>query len=113
MIQLEPAAAEAIQSFLAENRIQNRVVRIDLRGTGCCDPSLMLVVDEVDQSDHILEIQGLTMVIHPRICALTGVVTVRLAAGPGKNEFILSAQHPLGEWEGFAASSIQIEKKPV
>jgi Fe-S cluster assembly iron-binding protein IscA len=40
-------------------------VRIEIQFTGCCDPSLGLIVDAVRESDLVEEVDGLTFVISP------------------------------------------------
>ena len=53
------------QSALAEKGSQGPV-RIELQFTGCCDPSLGLIVDTRRESDVVEEMDGLTFVIDPQ-----------------------------------------------
>ena len=65
MIKLEPDAAQAIKAVLTE-RESNGPIRIELKFTGCCDPSLGLSVDAAVESDLIQVLDGLTFVIRGR-----------------------------------------------
>lgn len=108
IIEVKPGALKAIKAFLAESNLENPAVRIDLRSTGCCDSSLSLVVDDVDEADHVQKTQGLTLVIHPRIYNLTGRISIDHINQPAQRGFVLTPQNPLGEWDGFGVSSIQL-----
>lgn len=112
VIRLEPGAAEAIHAFLSENSLKDRAVRVDLRAAGCCDPSLVLVADNKDVSDLVEQEAGLTLVMRPEIYNLTGTVTIAFVNEPNKNGFVLTAERPLGEWDGFGTSGIQVENGP-
>ncbi len=108
MIYLKPGAAGAIKSFLAQHGIEDHVLRIDIRSTGCCDPSLALVADKIGQSDLVQKIEGITLVIRDEIYRQVGTVTISHTNEPGNRGFVLTAEKPLSEWEGFGVTNIQI-----
>ena len=106
MVKLEASAIQAIRSFLAEKGIQGPL-RIDLRSNGCCDPSLLLSVSDVRESDLIQEVEGLTFVMSPEIYRLAGEVTISYADEIGKKGFLLTPEKPISEWDGFGISDIR------
>jgi iron-sulfur cluster insertion protein len=106
MIKLEPNAAQAIKAVLTE-RESHGPLRITLQFTGCCDPSLGLSVDAVNESDLVQELGGLTFVISPETYQLVGEVTIAYTDKAGEKEFILTSSKPVSEWEGFAPCRIK------
>jgi len=107
MIKLEASASQAISSFLAEKRIQGPL-RIDLRSSGCCDPSLSLSVNNIRESDLIQEVEGLTFIMTPEIHQLVGEVTISYVDEIGKKGFLLTSEKPISEWDGLGVSIIRI-----
>ena len=107
MVKLEASAIQAIRSFLAEKGIQEPL-RIDLRSSGCCDPSLMLSVGNVCESDLLQEVEGLTIIMSPEIYQLVGEVTISYADEIGRKGFLLTPEKPISEWDGFGVSLIRI-----
>jgi Fe-S cluster assembly iron-binding protein IscA len=107
VVKLEASASQAIRSFLAEKGIQGPL-RIDLRSSGCCDPSLSLTVNNVRESDLIQEVEGLTFIMSPEIYKLVGEVTISYADEIGRKGFLLTSEKPISEWDGFGVSIIRI-----
>jgi Fe-S cluster assembly iron-binding protein IscA len=107
MVKLEASAIQAIRSFLAEKGIQGPL-RIDLRSSGCCDPSLSLSVNNIRESDLIQEVEGLTLIMSPEIYQLAGEVTISYADEIGRKGFLLTSEKPISEWDGFGVSTIRI-----
>jgi iron-sulfur cluster insertion protein len=107
MVKLEPGAAQAIRSFLAEKGL-NQPIRIDLRSSGCCDPVLSLSVDAVRESDLIERLDDLTFVISPQIHELVGEVTIAYVDDAGRKGFILTSIKPVSEWDGVGACDIRL-----
>jgi Fe-S cluster assembly iron-binding protein IscA len=107
MVKLEASASQAIRSFLAEKGIQGPL-RIDLRSSGCCDPSLSLSVNNIRESDLIQEVEGLTLIMSPEIYQLAGEVTISYADEIGRKGFLLTSEKPISEWGGFGVSTIRI-----
>jgi len=106
MVKLDASAIQAIRSFLAKEGIQGPL-RIDLRSSGCCDPSLILSVSDVHDSDLIQEAEGLTFVMSPEIYQLVGEVTISYADEIGRKGFLLTPEKPISEWDGFGVSVIR------
>jgi Fe-S cluster assembly iron-binding protein IscA len=107
LVTLDPGAGEAIRSLLSEGGIQGPI-RIEIQSTGCCDPSLGLMVDTVRESDLVEELDGLTFVISPETHQLVGEVRISCADDAGREGFVLTSSKPLSEWDGFAARSIRM-----
>jgi Fe-S cluster assembly iron-binding protein IscA len=107
LVTLDPGAGQAIRSLLSERGVQG-AVRIELQFTGCCDPSLGLIVDTVRQSDLVEELDGLTFVISPETHQLVGEVRISCVDDGGRKGFVLTSSKPISEWDGFAAGSIKM-----
>jgi Fe-S cluster assembly iron-binding protein IscA len=107
MIKLEPNAAQAIKAVLTD-RESHGPLRITLQFAGCCDPSLGLSVDVVNETDLVQELEGLTFVISPETYQLVGEVTIAYADKAGEMGFIITSSKPVSEWEGFAHCRIKI-----
>ena len=107
LVTLDPGAGQAIKSLLSERGSQGPV-RIEIQSTGCCDPSLGLIVDTVRESDLVEELGGLTFVISPETHQLVGEVRISCVDDAGRRGFVLTSSKPLSEWDGFAARSIRM-----
>lgn len=106
-VKLDANAGQAIKSFHAEKGVQ-RPLRIHLRFTGCCDPSLGLSVDSIRESDLIEEVDGLTFVISPEVYQLIGNVTISYTDETGRKGFILTPDKPVSEWDSLGVCNIGI-----
>jgi len=106
MVTLEPGTGQAIKSVLAEEGI-HRPLRIELRFSGCCDPTLGLGVDAIRESDLVQELDGLTFVISPETHQLAGEITISYVEEMGEKGFVLTPSKPLGEWDGFGITTIK------
>ncbi len=107
-IKLELDAYRAIISELSAQGI-NRCVRVDVRSTGCCDPSLGLVLDKQREEDLVQIAEDLTFVMSPDVYALVGEVAVSYADDTERKGFVITSEKPLSEWQGFAACDIRRE----
>ena len=104
LVTLEPGAVQAVKSSLSEAGIQGPV-RVELQFSGCCDPSLGLIVDTVRESDLVEEVDGLTFLISPETHELAGEVRISYRDEEGRRGFILTSSKPISEWDGFATRS--------
>jgi Fe-S cluster assembly iron-binding protein IscA len=107
LVTLDPGAGQAVKSLLSERGVQGPI-RIEVQFTGCCDPSLGLIVDTVRESDLVEELDGLTFVISPETHQLVGEVRISYVDEAGKKGFVLTSSKPISEWDGFATSSIRM-----
>jgi Fe-S cluster assembly iron-binding protein IscA len=107
LVTLGPGASQAVKSALAEKGVQ-APIRIELQFTGCCDPSLGLIVDTVRESDLIEETDGLTFVISPETHELAGEVKISYTEDVGRDRFVLTSSKPVGEWDGLITCSIRM-----
>jgi Fe-S cluster assembly iron-binding protein IscA len=107
LVTLAPGAGQAVKSLLSEREVQG-TVRIELQFSGCCDPSLGLIVDKVRESDLVEELDGLTFVISPETHQLVGEVRISYTDEAGRKGFVLTSSKPISEWDGFAPGSIKM-----
>jgi Fe-S cluster assembly iron-binding protein IscA len=107
MIKLDLRACKAIKSALSERKLPLSI-RIEVRSTGCCDASVGLTADTVDEFDLLEEIDGLIIIISPETYELVGEVTISYVDDDGRRGFFLTSSRPLNEWSGFAVCNIRI-----
>jgi Fe-S cluster assembly iron-binding protein IscA len=107
LVTLEPGASQAVRSALAEKGVEGPI-RIELKSSGCCDPSLVLTVDTVRVSDLVEELDGITFVVSPETHELVGEVKITCADDAGRRGFVLTSSKPLSEWDGFTVQSIRM-----
>jgi len=107
IVTLDTNASHAVKSALAEKGVQGPI-RIEIHFTGCCDPSLGLIVDTVRESDLVEQLDGLTFVISPETHQLVGEVRISYTDDAGRKGFALTSSKPLSEWDGFATCSIRM-----
>ncbi len=107
LVTLGPGAAQAVRSLLSEKGIQ-APVRIEMQFTGCCDPSLGLIVDAARESDLVEEVDGLTFVISPETRELAGEVRISCADEGEGNAFVVTSSKPISEWDGFITCSLRM-----
>ena len=106
LVKVNPAASQAVRSLLSRSGTQGPV-RIELQFTGCCDPSLGLIVDTVRESDFVEEVDGVTFVIDPPTRELAGEVSIDYKDDDGRAVFVLTSANPIGEWDGFITCSLR------
>jgi len=107
LVTLDTNASHAVKSVLSERGMQGPI-RIEIQFTGCCDPSLGLIVDAVRESDLVEEVDGLTFVISPETHQLVGEVRISYMDDAGRKGFVLTSNKPISEWDGFATCSIRM-----
>ena len=107
LITLEQDAAQAIKSLLADKGAQ-RPIRIELQFTGCCDPSLGLLVDAARASDLVEEVDGLTFVIDRETRELAGEVSIAYREEEGRPAFVVTSSNPVGEWDGLITCDLRL-----
>jgi Fe-S cluster assembly iron-binding protein IscA len=103
LVALEPGAAQAIRSALAEAGALG-AIRIAITSSGCCDPSFGLTVDRIRESDLVEEVDGVTFVISRETYDIVGEVTI----GCKEDGFAVTSAKPLSEWDGFAPCRIRV-----
>ena len=107
LVKLNKAAGQAVKSVLAEKGSPGPV-RIELQFTGCCDPSLGLIVDAKRESDLVQEVDGLTFVIDRETHDLAGQVNIAYKPEEGRRVFVLTSSKPISEWDGFLTCSVRM-----
>ena len=108
LVKLNPAASEAVKSLLSESG-STGPVRIELQFTGCCDPSLGLLVDAARESDLVEEVDGVTFVIDQKTHDLAGEVTIDYKDEGHRDVFLLTSGNPIGEWDGLITCSLRTD----
>jgi len=106
LVKLDPAASQAVRSLLSESG-STGPVRIELQFTGCCDPSLGLLVDAARESDLVEEVDGVTFVIDLQTHDLAGEVTIAYKDDGHRDVFLLTSSNPIGEWDGLITCSLR------
>ena len=106
LVRVNPVASQAVKSLLSEKGSRGPV-RIELQFTGCCDPSLGLIVDAARESDLVEEVDGLTFVIDPQTHDLAGEVSIDYKDDAGRDVFILTSANTIGEWDGLITCSLR------
>ena len=106
LVKLNAAASQAVKSLLSEKG-SHGPVRIELQFTGCCDPSLGLIVDAARESDLVEEVDGVTFVIDPQTHELAGEVTITYKDDAERDVFVLTSSNPIGEWDGLITCSLR------
>lgn len=106
MIILKPTAAKAIRSFLMANGMQ-KSLRVELQSSGCCDPTLGLLVDTIEPSDIVYQVDGLTFAIHPETEQQFGDFHIAYVEETGKTGFVITSTRPVSEWAGFGVCNIK------
>ncbi|MGD0764853.1 MAG: hypothetical protein ABR978_00920 [Dehalococcoidia bacterium] len=107
LVKLDPVAQQAVKSVLAEKGSPGPV-RIELQFTGCCDPSLGLIVDTVRESDLVEEVDGVTFIIDPETHDLAGDVNIAYKGEKGREVFLLTSSKPISEWDGLLTCSVRV-----
>ncbi len=104
VVTMTAGASEAMKSLLAGKNAKGPV-RIELQFTGCCDPSLGLLVDAAHDEDTVEEADGVTFVIDPAARELAGDVTIDYK---GEHEaFLVTSAKPIGEWDGLITCKLR------
>jgi Fe-S cluster assembly iron-binding protein IscA len=104
---LGPGTSQAILSFLADKGL-DKLVRIDLGFTGCCDASLSLIAGPAHEGDLVIETDGLTFSISPDTYQLSGDININYTDEPGREGFSITSSKPVSEWDGFGICNIKI-----
>jgi Fe-S cluster assembly iron-binding protein IscA len=107
LVALEHGVSQALRSALAEKGVAGPI-RVEIQSAGCCDPTLVLTIDKVRDSDLTEELDGITFVVSPETHELVGEVKIACADDAGRRGFVLTSSKPLSEWEGFAVQSIRM-----
>jgi len=105
IVTLESDVADAMRSLVAGDA---RPIRIELQFTGCCDPSLGLLLDAARESDAVQEVDGLTFVIDPQTQELAGEVRIACRHEQGQAAFVVTSTHPIGEWDGVTSTRLRM-----
>jgi len=107
-VTLGPGTSQAILSLLNEKRL-NKLIRIDLVFTGCCDASLSMIADSEHEGDVVIESGGVAFSISPETYELTGDINITYVDEPGRKGFSVISGKPVSEWDGFGLCDIKIE----
>jgi Fe-S cluster assembly iron-binding protein IscA len=105
---LGPGAAQAILSRLEEKGLQ-KLIRIDLGFTGCCDASLLMSAEAPHKNDLLFETDGLVFSISPDAYEMSGDINISYTDEQGKKGFSVTSSKPISEWDGFGVCDIKIQ----
>ena len=107
MITATPEAIEALRLLLA-GKAAHTPIRIHLHSTGCCDASLGLMADNARANDLIQKVQGIEFLISPEVRNLTGDIEIAYSNEKHRMGFVLTAQRPISEWDGFGVCTLKV-----
>jgi Fe-S cluster assembly iron-binding protein IscA len=107
VVTLGPGTSQAILSFLSGKGL-DKLVRIDLGFTGCCDASLCMAAGVPHEGDMVVEAEGLTFSISPDTYQLSGDINISYVDEPGREGFSITSSKPVSEWDGFGVCNIKI-----
>lgn len=105
MIDIDQKGIDAIKAYKVE-KSPLIALRVQVRTSGCCDPTLALVFDRARPDDLITEKDGLTFVMDPSTFQMTGEVSIELADDGECPSFTITPAKPLSEWSGFCVTTI-------
>ncbi len=106
IVNLDSETDLAIRSLLSRKGVA-KPVRIDLRFNGCCDASLGLCVDALNENDLSEETDGLVFIIDRETFQLTGEITISYVSREGGDGYVITSNKPVSEWEGFSMTDIK------
>ncbi|RJX33422.1 MAG: adhesin [Desulfarculus sp.] len=95
MIEVSPAASEAIAAFMKEKDLSSPL-RIFLQSGGCGGPSLRLVMDEKKDGDQEVQVDGQTYLIEENLSKMSGKVTVEFVDNGWQKGFAVNSEYPVG-----------------
>ena len=101
MIDIDAGAARYINEA-RQDAAWTGPVRIALKSSGCCDPSLQLSFEEAGPDDLTGEALGVAFVMDRSTALMTGEVTIALVPIDGGEGLSITSARPLTEWDGFA-----------
>jgi len=105
IVNLDAGTVRAMRSALSQ-RGSIQPVRIDLRFNGCCDASLGLCTDAVNDDDLTEEFDGLTFIVDRETFRLTGEITISYVSREGGDGYVITSDKAVSEWEGFSMTDI-------
>ena len=105
MIDIDREAIDAIKAHQAETNSPT-ALRVQVRTSGCCDPTLALIFDQAKPDDLIMEQDGLTFVMDSSTYQMAGDVSIELADDGECPSFTITPAKPLSEWSGFCVTTI-------
>ena len=99
MIHIRPEAEEALAKY-------DRVLRLQVRTSGCCEPALAAFWDEKRPDDLSASVGALTLVVDRDSFGITGAITVDIDSQGDPPTLLLATDKPLSEWAGLCGTSI-------
>ena len=100
MITIKPEAAAALG-------IYRGVLRIQVRTSGCCEPTLAAFWDERRPDDLGVQLLMLEVVLDPDTYRITGPITIDLGSPGDPPGLMLATVNPLSEWAGLTETVIE------
>ena len=103
MMEVTPAASEALKAVMAEKNLEPPI-RIFLQ-SGCSGSQLALGVDEVRDGDDQFDVDGVSYVVDKKLVELVGDMKLDYLADEQQQGFMLSSSKPLPQPEGGGCGS--------
>ncbi|MBU1276729.1 MAG: IscA/HesB family protein [Proteobacteria bacterium] len=103
MMEVTPAASEALKAVMAEKNLEPPI-RIFLQ-SGCSGSQLALGVDEARDGDDQFDVDGVSYVVDKNLSDLVGDMKLDYLTDEQQQGFLLSSSKPLPQPEGGGCSS--------
>lgn len=95
MIEVSPAASDAIAAFMKEKGLDSPL-RVFLQSGGCGGPSLRLVMDDKKAGDQETKVDGQSYLIEENLSKLSGKVSVDFVDNGLQKGFTVASEFPVG-----------------
>ena len=103
MMEVTPAASEALKAVIAEKNLEPPI-RIFLQ-SGCSGSQLAMGVDQARDGDDQFDVDGVSYVIDGKLCELVGDMKLDYLTDDQQQGFMLSSSKPLPQPEGGSCGS--------
>ncbi len=103
MMEVTPAASEALKAVMAEKNLEPPI-RIFLQ-SGCSGSQLALGIDQARDGDEQFDVDGVSYVVDKKLSDLVGDMKLDYLTDDGQQGFMLSSSNPLPQSSGGGCSS--------
>lgn len=103
MMEVTPAASEALKAVMAEKNL-DPPIRIFLQ-SGCSGSQLAMGVDQARDGDDQFDVDGVSYVIESKLAKLVGDMKLDYLSDDSQQGFMLTSAKPLPQPEGGGCGS--------
>lgn len=100
MLEVTESALGNVKDYLSQQKLES-AVRITMRSGGCSGPSLGLSIDDVKESDHVFDHDGVSFLVDKELSVLCGAIKVDFivdtsgGCGCGGGGFAVTSEKPI------------------